>query len=235
MESILTFPLPIPNILRQEPRKKPTPLEFAHRPSHKFSFMSQPNVFFDNQVRFETLEYLSQPLFTSERLLNEVLHLSQKAKEADEIPLEKIWMGSYFDRELLEGIHPKTSIRWINEEVGFGVFAEQKISPCSFAGEYTGQLIEANKKDLQEKFHSVRYPIWGMKKQKWVLDAEKMGNFTRFINHSAQPNLKLQSVYWRGLPRMILVALQEIPLGAQLLFDYGPIFWKQHPGKPKSL
>jgi len=52
-------------------------------------------------------------------------------------------------------------------------------------------------------------------------------NFTRFINHNAKPNLSLQSVYWRGVPRMIFLALKEISPGTQLTFDYGHLFWKE--------
>jgi len=224
-----------------------TPLELARllprekivsilHPSPVIAFCDQLNVFFEDRERFEALHdlpYLSQPLFESEKVLGEVMHLAQKAKAEDAIPPERIWMGIYFDYELLVGIHPKVSIRFIDDEVGFGVFAAQRISPCALAGEYTGQLIESKKRALKTKFHCIRYNIWEMGKRKFVLDAEKMGNFTRFINHSSKPNLGLQSVYWRGIPRMIFVALKEIPEGAQLTFDYGAIFWKEHHQRPK--
>ncbi len=236
-----------PHLKRRRNASGLTPVELARllprekiisilRPSPSIIFCEQPNVSFEDRKRFEALydlTYISQPLFESEKVLREVMRLAQKAKAEDAIPNERIWMGIYFDYELLADIHPKVSLRFIDDEVGFGVFAAQRISPCALVGEYTGQLVEAKKRALKSKFHYIRYAIWEMGGRKYVLDAEKMGNFTRFINHSAQPNLGLQSVYWRGIPRMIFVALKEIHEGEQLTFDYGAVFWKGHHQKPK--
>lgn len=204
----------------------------------KSLFSDQPNVMFEGEGPFETISslgYASHPLFPTSQMLKAVLHQTQKTKEEDLIPTEKIWMGVYFDHELLVGIHPKVSVRWIDASLGFGVFAKENIAACTFIGEYTGELRKASSKELHDKFYCVRYPSWGTGKQRLVLDAEKKGNFTRLLNHSFKPNLGLQSVYWRGIPRMIFIALQDIEEGAQLTFDYGPIFWKEHKEKPKVL
>lgn len=190
-------------------------------------FINQPNVSMPEVGQFAHLQYLAQPLFESEEIFYDILEKNKKVKKEDAIPQEKIWMGIYFDKEIHLGKHPKVSIRFINEKVGFGVFAEQRIAACSFAGEYQGVVKEGKKKELKEKMFCVRYSAWKTGRKKYVLDAEEKGNFTRFINHSVRPNLSLQSVYWRGLPRMIFVALKEIPVGAQLTFDYGHFFWKK--------
>jgi hypothetical protein len=193
------------------------------------SFLDQPNVTIHDPEKFqlsETLEFLAQPLFETEAILDEILRRAKKAKMEDAIPPERIWMGVYYDNEIHKGVHPKVSIRHIDDEVGFGVFADQRIPSCTLAGEYTGALKERNKNELKDKKYCVRYTVWEMGKRQFIIDAENKGNFTRFINHSAKPNLGLQSVYWRGLPRMIFVALKEIPEGAQLTFDYGTFFWK---------
>ncbi len=206
--------------------------------SPKIDFCDQPNVFFENREYFKSvhnLTYLSHPLFESEEMLEEIRFRAKQAKAEDNIPTEKIWMGSYFDHELLFGLHPKVSIRHVDNEVGFGVFAGQKISACAFVGEYTGRLLEMKKKDLQDKCYCIRYAIWSSKRHNFVIDAEEMGNFTRFINHDAKPNVGVQSVYWRGIPRMIFIALEDILEGTQLTFDYGPLFWKDHDQRPKKL
>lgn len=190
----------------------------------------QPNISIPELSRLESIpkvDYLPQPLFESEAIFDEILNRTKKAKKEDAIPPERIWMGIYFDKEIQTGAHPKVSIRFIHEEVGFGVFAEQRIPSCAFAGEYRGIVKERKKKELRDKVHCVRYTVWEMGRRKFILDAEKKGNFTRFINHSDKPNLSLQSVYWRGIPRMILVALKEISEGTQLTFDYGTFFWKE--------
>ena len=194
------------------------------------SFHTEPNVAICDLERFAALSdlpYLSKPLFESDEIFDDILLQTKKAKAEDEISPEKIWMGIYFDKELQKGAHPKVSIRFIDEGVGFGVFAAQKITPCSFVGEYVGVIKERKKKELNGKIHVMRYTVWEMGRRKFIVDAEKMGNFTRFINHSEEPNLSLQSVYWRGIPRMIFVAIKEIPEGAQLTFDYGTFFWKE--------
>ena len=144
-------------------------------------------------------------------------------------------MGIYFDKEIQGGVHPAVSIRYVNPEVGLGVFAEQKIPPCSYVGEYTGYVQEKKPELLRDKTYCVCYTVWEMGRRNFTIDAEKGGNFTRFLNHSSDPNLSLQSVYWRGLPRMIFVAVKEIPEGGQLTFDYGPIFWKEAGRLPRSL
>ena len=68
-----------------------------------------------------------------------------------------------------------------------------------------------------------------MGRRSYVVEAEKMGNFTRFINHSDTPNLGFVCAYWCGMPRLLLVSLQMIPEGVQLSVDYGKLFWEQSP------
>lgn len=178
-----------------------------------------------NSVAPRQLEHTPYPIFETKEVLDEVLSLISKAKEEDKIPSEKIWMGIYFDKEIASATNPPLSIRKIDDEVGFGVFADQKIPPCTYVGEYTGIVMQRSMKDLKDKLHCLRFPTWEGKKN-YCIDAEKQGNFTRFLNHSAKPNLGVQSVYWRGLARMIFISLKEIKQGSQLTFDYGPIYWK---------
>jgi uncharacterized protein len=207
------------------------------QPEPKLAFCEQPNVSIPDRSRFESLsevEYIPQPLFATNAIFDEIVNMTKKAKKEDAIPPERIWMGIYFDKEIQAGIHPKVSIRFIDEKVGFGVFAEQRIPSCAFSGECRGVVQERKKKELRDKVYCVRYTVWEMGKRKFILDAEKKGNFTRFINHSVKPNLSLQSVYWRGIPRLIFVALKEIAEGTQLTFDYGTFFWKECSQTPVS-
>jgi hypothetical protein len=208
------------------------------RPRSRPSFSQQPNVDLsspDAKGALDSIEFLSEPIFESEEIFYQILAKSKKAKLLDEIEPEKIWMGIYFDKEIQKGIHPKVTIRWIDDDVGYGVFAAQRIPSCAFVGEYTGVVQERRKKHLKDNYYCVQYNAWEIGRTKYVLDAALKGNFTRFINHSSRPNLGLQSVYWRGLPRMIFISLKEIPEGAQLTFDYGNFFWKECAQTPKNL
>lgn len=201
-------------------------------------FRKHPGIILDESENFKYLDHLcytSHPIFENETILYDILCQSQKAKSKDKIPPEKTWMGIYFDKEIQQGLMPPVSIRFIDKEVGFGVFVEQRIPPCSFVGEYTGVIQEKKRKHTKDKMYCVRYTAWDMGRRNFVIDAERIGNFSRFINHSSNPNLSLQSVYWRGLPRMIFIALKEISEGTQLTFDYGTFFWKECQQTPKNL
>src|SRR5207253_2053661 len=99
----------------------------------------------------ENFEYLSHPVFETKEEFEQVLSYTAKAKQEDKIPAEKIWMGVYFDKELRKGAHPPVAIRHVDEEIGFGVFAEKKIAPCTFMGEYMGIIREKTAKQLREK------------------------------------------------------------------------------------
>jgi len=191
-----------------------------------------PNVLVENPEKLTDLqdfEYLDEPMFESAGGLDLILEKTALAKSRDQIPGEKIWMGIYFNKEVQKGLHPKVSLKWIDEKLGFGIFAAQRIQSCTFIGEYTGIIRETAAKD---NYYCVRYTTWDVMRRKFIIDAQHAGNFTRFINHSDRPNLGLQSIYWCGLPRMVLVSLQEIEEGAQLTFDYGNLFWKECPHTP---
>lgn len=196
--------------------------------SRSCQFFSQPHVTFESRNRpVADLEYLAQPVFESQDALEEVLAYTQKAKNEDAIPSDRIWMGVYYDTEIQKGIHPGVAVRWINEAIGFGVYASERILPLSYVGEYTGLIQKRKSRHVKQANYCFRYSTWPMGKHRYVVDAEHMGNFTRFINHSEHPNVGLVCAYWRGLPRLILISLQEIPKNGQLTIDYGPTFWKQ--------
>jgi hypothetical protein len=197
--------------------------------THRRHFFEQPNVEFEQNERLSTLkiEYLAQPIFESQELLNEILTYTHKAKSDEIISSERIWMGVYYDKEIQQGIHPRMRVQWIDDEVGFGVFAAERIYPCSYVGEYIGLIQRRKSKHLHESNYCIRYTAWPVSKRPCVVDAESMGNFTRFINHSDHPNISLVCTYWRNLPRLVFISTQEIPEGTQLVFDYGKTFWKQ--------
>ncbi|MBU6446897.1 MAG: SET domain-containing protein-lysine N-methyltransferase, partial [Verrucomicrobia bacterium] len=157
-------------------------------------------------------EYLQAPIFENKEGLEEVLATVAKSKNEDKIPAEKIWLGIYFDKEILNSLHPPIEIRKINDRVGCGVFTLKPIPPCTFVGEYAGIIQQRAPKQLKEKKYCLRYTIWEGKRN-FCIDAEHLGNFTRFINHSARPNLGVQSLYWRGIPRMVFLSLREIGAG----------------------
>ncbi len=168
---------------------------------------------------------LPHPIYESWEAMEEILTWSAK----EPISQDRIWKGVYYDSEIDRSLHPRISIRKIDEEIGLGVFAEEPIPANQFVGEYTGLIRKKKRAHDGESVYSFSLNAWRMGKVPYVISSETMGNFTRFINHSDEPNAEAISVLWRGMPRVIFLSLKMIPKGGQILFDYGKIFWEEVP------
>lgn len=63
----------------------------------------------------------------------------------------------------------------------------------------------------------------------YVVDGQKFGSPTRFMNHSCNPNCKIVPVsttshYDEHLYHLAFFALKDIPAGTELTFDYNPMW-----------
>jgi len=61
----------------------------------------------------------------------------------------------------------------------------------------------------------------------YVVDGQKFGSPTRFINHSCNPNCIIAPVYTTNhadhlIYYLAFFALRDIPIGTELTFDYNP-------------
>ena len=54
----------------------------------------------------------------------------------------------------------------------------------------------------------------------YIIDAEYKGNWTRFINHSCDPNCVDRMLTVNGRQEVWIVSLKEIPEGTPLTIDY---------------
>lgn len=113
-------------------------------------------------------------------------------------------------------------IKFVNDAVGYGVFAENDIDKGIIVGEYTGHAIPVSevKKIINHDDSYTIGPTHGV-----VVDAKKCGNITRFINHSAKPNLLAVAFKNCGYPCIVLVTTEPIKKDQQLFFDYGEKYW----------
>lgn len=116
------------------------------------------------------------------------------------------------------------------ENKGFGLKSTMHVTKGSFVIEYVGELLtETEAKTRMSKYtpHSSCYlyalrEFFGDKKTSHFIDASKVGNESRFINHSCDPNLIMIPVRVNTLfPHFTLFALKDIPLDGELTFDYG--------------
>lgn len=90
-----------------------------------------------------------------------------------------------------------------------------------FVIEYVGELIdEATCQERVRKGEDItNYYMLTIDKD-CIIDAGPMGNLSRFMNHSCDPNCETQKWTVNGDVRVGLFAAREIKAGEELTFDY---------------
>ncbi|CAD6193958.1 unnamed protein product [Caenorhabditis auriculariae] len=110
---------------------------------------------------------------------------------------------------------------------GWGVRSSVDIPEGAFVGEYTGELINDDEAALRKDNTFLFETVIGM--ETYTIDAKFYGNYTRFINHSCEPNVKVANVCWDAcqdqLVHMCLFSVKEIETGEELTIDYGDAWW----------
>ncbi|XP_017279649.1 histone-lysine N-methyltransferase, H3 lysine-36 specific [Kryptolebias marmoratus] len=106
---------------------------------------------------------------------------------------------------------------------GWGLRAVSDIKKGAFVSEYVGEMIDeeecrARIRHAQENDICNFYMLTLDKDR--VIDAGPKGNQARFMNHSCQPNCETQKWTVNGDTRVGLFALQDIPEGVELTFNY---------------
>uniref|UniRef100_A0A5K3EIB1 Histone-lysine N-methyltransferase n=1 Tax=Mesocestoides corti TaxID=53468 RepID=A0A5K3EIB1_MESCO len=125
---------------------------------------------------------------------------------------------------------------------GFGLKVLENVKEGSFVVEFMGEVIgveEANRRleasiaaraahrghqgsTSQSRFTSETMPTTYLIRftPELVIDAEKLGNLARFVNHSCEPNLVAKLWNVRGTLRMGLFALSPLSEQDELTLDY---------------
>lgn len=106
---------------------------------------------------------------------------------------------------------------------GWGLYAMQDIAQDEMIIEYVGEVIRPSVADAREQ----RYEKQGMGSSylfridsEAVIDATRMGNFARFINHSCQPNCYAKVVVAQGTQRIVIYSKRPIHSGEEICYDY---------------
>ena len=177
------------------------------------------------------IEYTSYLQFKSEKFLNKVLKWCFKNIQQYFISEEERWRSAYYAKEVESGYTIDMSIKWINKNVGYGVISNIDISEGTYIGEYVGELITQRSTYFTSNNYLWEYAIPYIKKTPYLINAKYKGNYTRYINHSDSPNLKPIYIYNEGLLHICFVTIKDIHAGQQLLYDYGPKYWKNRKNK----
>lgn len=121
----------------------------------------------------------------------------------------------------------RVKIHFISKKVGYGVFAKENIPPYSILNHYAGLLRpdKAISPDNDSTFMCTEFPAYS-------IDAQKQGNWCRFMNHSPEGHPNTNVVAWEHYskwgPRIFFTASRKgIKKGAQLLYSYGDSYWDE--------
>ena len=137
------------------------------------------------------------------------------------------FLGRLFECEIITGFCADVKIRWVDNILGYGVFADEDLEKDSFVGEYVGIVRPLCRIYSKENEYCFHYPtkFWSM--EYLVIDSLKVGNELRFVNHSDIPNLVPNCMTIRSLIHIVLMTTRKIKKGEQLTFDYGEDYWKR--------
>lgn len=108
--------------------------------------------------------------------------------------VEQIRLG-----KVAEGV----SVRYINNEVGLGLFAESDFLEGTCFGEYTGVVGSSKKYEDEMSSYCMTYPSCD---GGYSVDAAEYGNIIRFANHSSQSNCQIRTLFLDGLSHLLLVS-----------------------------
>ncbi len=206
--------------LALEPRITPL-IRVQKKGESKESFFSR-----EEFEQFFQICYLQNLAFLDVVVLEEVIRKCPWLLRRTVVGEEHRSMGSALRQSLFSGKVADCSIRWIGEELGYGLFAENVIAKDSFIGQYTGLVRQVNRRKADFNGYCMRFPTklfsWGY----YVIDALHAGNELRFANHSDKPTMKPFCLVDRGLIHIGLFAARTIEPGEELTFNYGRDYWK---------
>lgn len=140
---------------------------------------------------------------------------------------EMEWLGHFYREQILNGETAAVKVKWVDDAVGFGLFAGESLNPGEFLGIYAGHVSWKGFLDFRVRDYAFRHPTYHWWRGRFVIDAEKVGNALRFMNHSYCPNVECVSAYCESFAYIIARTISAVDVGEQLAFDYGPDYWNR--------
>ena len=104
---------------------------------------------------------------------------------------------------------------------GWGAFAPHAIEKGDLLLEYLGELISHGEADRRGKVYDRRASSYLFNlNDTQVVDAGRMGNRSRFVNHDDSPNARTRIMTVRGDHHIGMYAAAPIATGEEICFDY---------------
>jgi len=166
--------------------------------------------------------YAPHLVFTSEKSYLNIRKLCKKLFNAGKISKRAEWIGVQFRNQIDLGGVRKTSIRYIDAQHGFGLFAEENIRERDVIGEYTGLIRRCFPFFALPNPYCFRYPLYNLILGSYTIDAETYTNEVSFINHqSNDPSCESVVSLNHHILHILIRAKRDISKGEELTFDYG--------------
>lgn len=139
-----------------------------------------------------------------------------------------------YKEKLQAHLMAKTYIKWIDPAIEYGLFADMDLPENAYIGEYTGLIREIDKRNPELNGYCFHYPTKLFSYHYYVIDALKIGNELRFINHSETPNLQPLWINSKGLLHLVFITNQKIAKDTELTFNYGKDYWRKRGRQEKN-
>jgi hypothetical protein len=177
------------------------------------------------------VQYLPQLIFENEKTHERVRAQCRSTVRSGLITSEMKWLGALDAQRIQRHFIANVSIRWIDEIRGHGLFAEQALAAGDYVGEYTGIVRKRMIFSLNHNDYCFSYPTSEVGFRRHMIDALKNGNELRYANHSRKPGMEPRCVLVDGVLHVIFEAIQNLPAGSELTFNYHHNYWKTrtHP------
>lgn len=164
--------------------------------------------------------YLWELEFQDEEVLERIRMQCSHALETGFIGKDSRWLGALHAKEIGSHYIADVSIRWIDETIGYGLYAEKNIKAWEYIGEYTGLVRKLNWILGNINEYCFGYPTSAFSYRKHVIDALKQGNEIRYANHSESPNCEAMGVLFGNILHIIVRAIKDIPASTEIVYDY---------------
>ncbi|KAK6089679.1 hypothetical protein P3W45_001321 [Vairimorpha bombi] len=119
---------------------------------------------------------------------------------------------------------PKKTYVYPSTVAGYGCFAGESIKQGEFVIEYVGEIIDKDEGQRRSNFYDAKKVSYlfdySFENKTGFIDANYIGNNSRFINHSKCPNIYSKIVEVDKIRRICFFALRDIKIGEELFFDY---------------
>lgn len=210
--------------------------ESQKREAHKIKFLRRGAT----EIREYTPEdfqdaaghgYIPELVFTDEKTFRRVRKRCRSLKKGGITP-EMKWLGTLYAEQIRMHSVADVSIRWIDDRLGYGLFAEQNIEAGECIGEYAGVVRRRSFLFRNYNEYCFSYPTSEVSFRKHIIDARDHGNELRYANHSKEPNCEARCVLLDDILHILIRAIKEIPPNTQITYNYSEDFWRRRIAVP---